>query len=306
MDESLRSRRAFTLVELLVVIAIIGILIALLLPAVQAAREAARRSQCTNNLKQIGLALHNYHDSRNVLPYGTGGCCNLRGGVWASFILPYMEQGPLYDQFDFTLQMTVAPNSTLVQTVIPAYICPSDPEGSTPVKTDRWICPTAMAMWYPASMGPTHMDSCSYCDQPKAAQTDPDTYCCCGWNFGTPGGTSSSCGVFGRQVTAIKLSHIKDGTSNTIMAGESLPGECRFFTAYCDNFPLSGTTVPLNNPYNGNSFDWQHSCGYKSRHPGGANFLLCDGSVHFFSETIDYKLYNALGTRDKGEPCSPP
>jgi len=290
----------------LVVIAIIGILIALLLPAVQAAREAARRSQCTNNLKQIGLALHNYADACRVLPYGTGGCCGLSGGVWASFILPYLEQQPLYSRFDFRLQMTVAPNNTVVQTVVPGYICPSDPAGSNPIMTDRWICPTSMALWYPASMGPTHMDACFYCDQPKNAQNDPDTYCCCGWNFGTPGGTGASCGVFARRVTALKIDDVKDGTSNTIMVGESLPAECRFFTAFCDNFPLSGTTVPLNNPFNGNSFDWQRSCGYKSRHPGGANFLLCDASVRFFAQTIDYRLYNGLGTRDGRETCSPP
>jgi len=301
----LRRTRAFTLVELLVVIAIIGILIALLLPAVQAAREAARRSQCTNNLKQIGLALHNYHDAKEVLPYGTNyPCCYGPGETWSAAILPYMEQGALYDQFDWGLNTNVPPNATVAATVIPGYICPSDPESSQPVRNrDPYghNPSPSMALWYPGSMGPTHMDACHYCPDP------PPSYCCCSENFGRP--WNPSCGVFGRHVSAIKLAHIKDGTSNTIMAGESLPGECSWHSVFGHNFPLSGTTVPINNPFTaapGSPDEWQRTCGYKSRHPGGANFLLCDGSVHFFAETIDYRLYNGLGTRDGKEACSPP
>jgi prepilin-type N-terminal cleavage/methylation domain-containing protein/prepilin-type processing-associated H-X9-DG protein len=306
MVHLLRRIRAFTLVELLVVIAIIGILIALLLPAVQAAREAARRSQCTNNLKQIGLALHNYADSHEVLPYGTNGCCTPPGGTWSAFILPFLEQGPVYEQFDFGLRMDIAPNETIAgQSVIPGYVCPSDPDGSEPIRGRFSHNPTpSMALWYPASIGPTHDDGCFYCDQPKSSDTDPDTYCCCGWNYGT--WNRSSCGVFGRHVSAIAVSHIKDGTSNTIMAGESLPGQCSFHSVFGHNFPLAATHIPINNPYNDNPDDWRRSCGYKSRHPGGANFLLCDGSVRFFPETIDYRLYNGLGTRDGKEVCSPP
>jgi len=305
-----RRGRAFTLVELLVVITIIGILIALLLPAVQAAREASRRSQCTNHLKQIGLAMHNYAQSRTVLPYASGGCCNLRGGTWAAFLLPQLEQEAAYNRFDFRLQMTVAPNTTAAQALVPAYVCPSDPASTFPVRSDRYAAHDpnpSLALWYPVSMGPTHNDACWYCDQPKAAQTSPDTYCCCGWNFGTPLGTSASCGVFGRQTTAVRLGpDIADGTSNTLMAGETLPAECTFMVAFGDNFNVSGTNVPLNNPFNNNTGDWQRSCGYKSKHPGGANFLLCDGSVRFLNQTIDYRLYNALGTRAGGEACSLP
>jgi len=296
----LRRTRAFTLVELLVVIAIIGILIALLLPAVQAAREAARRSQCTNNLKQIGLALHNYHDAKNVLPFGTNGCCSGPGAPWSGSILPYMEQGALYDQVDWGLLSTDPVNLPLFQTVIPGYVCPSDPESSRPVRNSTPYNQNpspSMALWYPGSMGPTNQDSCHYCPDPAPS------YCCCGGSFDA---TNPGCGVFGRHVSAIKFVHIKDGTSNTIMAGESLPGECRFHMVFAHNFPLASTNIPLNNPYNGNPDDWANSCGYKSRHPGGANFLLCDGSVHFFAETIDYRLINGLGSRDGGEACSPP
>src|SRR5688572_16961948 len=107
-----RAPRAFTLVELLVVIAIIGILVALLLPAVQAAREAARRMQCGNNLKQIGLASHNYHGAHDVLPFGASGIqSNTPGGTWGAFLLPHMEQTTAYDLFDFKLPMNHANNA---------------------------------------------------------------------------------------------------------------------------------------------------------------------------------------------------
>jgi len=294
----------------LVVIAIIGILIALLLPAVQAAREAARRSQCTNNLKQIGLALHNYADARRVLPYAAPGCCNLPGGTWTTFILPQLEQQAVYNSLNFGLQMTVAPNSTVAAaTNLSVFVCPSDPGASQPIMSDRFATHDpnpAMALWYLGSMGPTQPDDCFYCPQPKANADSADSFCCQGWNFGTPMGKYASTGVFGRHVTEVKIDGIKDGASNTWMVGESLPKECVFFGVFAQNFNIAGTEVPLNNPYNGNSSDWQHSCGYKSKHPGGANFCLGDASVRFVSQTIDYTLYNNLGTREGGEAVSVP
>lgn len=300
-------RNGFTLVELLVVIAIIGILIALLLPAVQAAREAARRSQCTNNLKQIGLALHNYVDTATVLPYGTPGCCNVRGCNWSTMILPFAEQGALFDTFDCRLQMRVAPNDAAAMRIVPFYICPSDPASAEPVR-DRFATHNpspSLALWYPASIGPTSVDGCIYCDMPKAAQTDPDSYCCCSWNYGTP--KHDSCGVFGRHVSAVKLEHILDGTSNTIMVGESRPIECNFHVAFGDNFPLAPTNVPINAPFvSNNAGDWRRNCGYKSYHPGGANFLMADGSCHYLAETIDYRVYNGLGTKGGCEAVSIP
>ena len=131
-----RPTLGFTLVELLVVIAIIGILIALLLPAVQAAREAARRMQCTNNLKQIGLAMHNYHDSMKCLPFASAynaGPFYQNVGTWAAFILPYLELQTHYDLFDFTHPMKYDSDSTnkeAVTTVVAVYLCPSDPQSS--------------------------------------------------------------------------------------------------------------------------------------------------------------------------------
>src|SRR5262245_15791655 len=125
-------RLAFTLVELLVVIAIIGILVALLLPAVQSAREAARRMQCGNNLKQLGLALLNYESSRGVFPFGCGGTSGgaryAQTGTWAAFILPQLEQQNLFDTFDFKRHMNDPANQKAVSTIVPGFICPSDPE----------------------------------------------------------------------------------------------------------------------------------------------------------------------------------
>ena len=305
----------FTLVELLVVIAIIGILIALLLPAVQAAREAARRAQCTNHLKQIGLAMHNYHDTHKVLPYANGYTYPVpgqqgyfgRGGTWAAFILPFIEQQPLYDTFDFNTFMGDPVNSEAVAQVVPNYICPSDPQSSEPIFTDRYAqgshnLTTGLGLWYPVSIGPTHMDRCPFCEEPKENPDDPDSYCCQGWNFGSNSPSRNSTGMFGRHPTRIRLEHISDGTSHTFMAGETLPSHCVFMAAYQPNFCVSGTSIPLNTmEENHDGYYWYRTCGYKSRHPGGANFVMGDASVHFIPETIDLKLYNELGTRAGGE-----
>ena len=140
----LPDRRGFTLIELLVVIAIIAILIALLLPAVQQAREAARRSVCQNNLKQIGLALHNYHDVHRTFPPGwigvESGVVNFEGESgfgWGAFILPYVDQAPLYQSFDFDESMVHAMNLSKLKQTLSVYLCPSDPKQDTWKITDH-------------------------------------------------------------------------------------------------------------------------------------------------------------------------
>lgn len=300
----------FTLVELLVVIAIIGILIALLLPAVQAAREAARRSQCTNNLKQIGLAIHNYHGVHSCLPYSTGysGDWTKVRGVWMAFILPFIERQTHYDLFRFDKSLTDPLNKTAVITPVSTYVCPSDPVGGSPILTDRsaQLNPNpAMGTWYAGSIGPTIMGQSPFCDQPKTSQTSPDSYCSQGWNFGYDG---SSTGMFGRCSKPISFAMTTDGLSNTIMAGETLPGDCWWMGAFNPNLSISGTSIPINimESNNGQEVNWYRVCGFKSRHPGGANFLLGDGSVRFFAATIDYRLFNNLGTRAGGEAVSVP
>ena len=312
----------FTLVELLVVIAIIGVLVALLLPAVQAAREAARRSQCSNNLKQIGLALHNFHAAKRTLPSGANywnAATNKPNatGTWAMYILPYLESQSVYDLFDFEVAIWHTNNQPAVRYVIQQYACPSDAVETlllggrvqnTPA--DKMNPGESMGLWYPGSMGPTKDGRaantfCVFCpDSP----TKPNY--CCTTNLPSFGcHTSETCsggaGVFDRGYRPVTFKQITDGLSHTWMAGETLPTHCPMNGAYNNNFPTAGTTIPLNTmeeglPTSGNE-NWYRACGFKSRHAGGAQFVLADGSVTFIGETIDYRLFNELGSRAGGE-----
>ena len=295
MNAATGRRGGFTLVELLVVIAIIGILVALLLPAVQAAREASRRTECANHLKQIGVAMHNYHDTHKRLPYGSPGCCTLPGGTWPALLLPFIERQSLYDQIDFNKTPKDPVNAQAVAQVIPTYICPSDGVSRGPVFTDRYghNPTTAMGLWYPASMGPTIPDACPFCPDPNPS---PSNWCCQGVNFATPDGEFA--GMFGRHRRTLRLAEVTDGLSNTIMNGETIPGHCVFMCAHCTNFNVAPTTIPINTmESNTAGLYWYRTCGFKSMHPGIAQFVFGDGSVHPLSETIDFRVFNLYGDR---------
>jgi len=292
------------------VIAIIGILIALLLPAVQAAREAARRAQCVNNLKQIGLALHNYHLANKSFPpgsfwYGTD-YANYRGSILIR-LLPFLEQQPLYDLFDFknTGGITVdnqkipGTNDLIQSTVVPVYLCPSD-------NFPRVYNGRAMHN-YAASIGPTTQGN-----NPSCPCSEYDS-----WNNyarfpggGTYGSATNFAGPFFRYPvgTAMRESDIVDGLSNTIFFGEVRP-QCSVHNSQGwgssnNGQGLTCTIIPIN--YNSCSRDavgsdncdkycnWSTELGFRSRHPGGANFLMGDGSVHFFPETMDHWTYQYL------------
>ncbi|MBN1588793.1 MAG: DUF1559 domain-containing protein [Pirellulales bacterium] len=323
--------------ELLVVIAIIGILIALLLPAVQAAREAARRVQCSNRIRQVAVGMHSYHSALGTLPYGSeyysGGTGATTGpkGTAMAFLLPYIEQQAIYDLFDFNYMFSSSRNRAAVQSPIPELTCPSDSQSAEPILEGRISSPTGNppvchGLWFAPSLGPAHdrwpgVRPCVYCDAVTSYSNWSEAnfvYCCQGYNFGSGGfgwPTGVFPGMFARYKVGVKFKEVTDGLSNTIMLGETIPSHSVYNGMYMQNFPACLTSIPINNMMSDNGSDsagpggtgwWQHTMGFKSYHPGGANFAMGDASVQFINETIDYQLYNAMGTRDGGETMYAP
>ncbi len=318
-------RRGFTLIELLVVISIIEVLIALLLPAVQAAREAARRSQCVNNLKQMGLALNNYHDTLGAFPPGyiTGSkfidaeTDTSPGWSWASMILPQLEQGSLYNAMNTSLPIQVAANTTATRANIRGYICPSDqPLVPTFAVTDGLgnTMATVAPSSYAASTGSDAAD--------VALGLNND-------------GTGN--GLFARN-SSVKMAAITDGTSQTIMIEErawamaegtwtgAIPGGM-ILRGPMNPCPGSATATYLApclvlahcHMINTNADADSGLDDASSFHPGGANMLFVDGSVHFLRTvpndagvtaggatiyTPTSLIFQALGTRSGGEVVS--
>lgn len=334
-----RSRiRAFTLVELLVVIAIIGILIALLLPAVQAAREAARRSQCTNNLKQLGLALHNYLDRSKVFPYSA----NLFPGMnqspvsyhcWNEFLLPDVEQSALYAKINFKVDITdnsvgaPATNQSLIKGQLLSFQqCPSNPyatqvllkDGTQPGWWRTAITPatsgTALMCYAPCSASQS-LASASQgvafkwtdCPSTPSYCYDPATWYAGLLTVGANNGMFGLCNTY-----CCEMSHVLDGTTNTLMLCERRP-EINYYcsSAFTVQFPGCTTGMKINSPNMSEaagtySSRYRDNTGASSYHPGGALFCLGDASVRFLSSTIDYYLYNCLGNKQDGVAVSVP
>ena len=290
----LRSRRGFTLIELLVVIAVIAILIGLLLPAVQQAREAARRTQCKNNLKQLGLALHNYHDTHLVFPPGS-----LRGtGLAWGFVthtLPYFEQTSVYNTIDFSQTdcavflktQQAAGRSDAASVLLPILTCPSDPRGGTQLLSGpNGPSPNTYdtGKLYPSNyIGVAgSKESAAWC--PYAGITNGD-----GMLY-----TSSR----------VRIADITDGTSNTFLLGERGIEEGLGW-----GWPICGGTeceqyisaerglTPADNPPNTPNIERR----FWSWHVGGDHFLMSDGAVRFLSTSIDYRTFLSLSTRSGGE-----
>ncbi|QDV50318.1 DUF1559 domain-containing protein [Gimesia fumaroli] len=311
----MKTRKAFTLIELLVVIAIIAILIALLLPAVQQAREAARRSQCKNNLKQIGLALHNYHEAFNILPPGSivllnasGTTYNGHGWTWHASILPYLDQGPLYNQIQGPDSSgmgsesggtTSAKQQLAGQTVLSVFWCPSQPDVTKGVQKGGYSPSN-----YNGNMGTligSSGDNCYSGGISTAAQMAATGGC-----MGADGIFFISSGVGFRDVTdglsnTIMVSEVIDsgGDSNMLGGGGSDRKHC--FSGGADSNPPTEMTEYLiaaesNDPIN--SYGEEAAGSY---HVGGAHFLMGDGRVKFLSENIDMSTYRAVSTRAKRE-----
>lgn len=301
----------FTLIELLVVIAIIALLIGLLLPAVQQAREAARRSQCKNNLKQLGLSLHNYHDTHGRLPgtYWTGWGGPEKGSYLVQ-LLPYIDQAPLYSKIDFQLNVDAqAPVGLgLIRSqIVPLFICPSDSSPNFPAGSDRAKSNYAM------SMGSMLMPSFTGCFSYPGNVFGTGNV---GGGHGNGMDGSKSSGVVSKQCYSSQFKEITDGLTNTILMGEIRPNcgdhttmgwlhynSLWVATAGPINFPVNcygeapvGTPNACNSP---NS--WNTSQAFKSRHSGGGHFCMGDGSVKFISQNINYTTYQALGDRRDGQ-----
>jgi prepilin-type N-terminal cleavage/methylation domain-containing protein/prepilin-type processing-associated H-X9-DG protein len=284
-------RRAFTLIELLVVIAIIAILIALLVPAVQKVREAAARTQCQNNLKQLATAIHNHHDQFKHLPVSTspwseGGPAPRTGRGWILNALPYLEQTALYEAFEPSRTGDMFSGAGLMnckpqmETLLPVLTCPADTSaGKLSTRQFQWTpLPTAPTS-YKGVIGTTNMGA--------------------GWPTSPSGtfdghNTTKPDGLFFRNSYQVKLkiAHITDGTSNTLMVGEDIPEHNDHFAAYYANGDYASCHAPLNyQPDPPIPTNWPRVMSFRSRHPGGVHFALADGSTRFISDEIDWLRY---------------
>jgi prepilin-type N-terminal cleavage/methylation domain-containing protein len=313
------ERRGFTLIELLVVIAIIAILIALLLPAVQQAREAARRTQCKNNLKQFGLALHNYNDTHLVLPHQ--GIPHFIYSWPIDFggpiikLLPYFDQAPLFNGINFggtiDVDAQIVSGKRVREYVLPMLQCPSD--NYTPA-TQGW-----QGTNYAISLGAAYMESAGACPA-----YDHSTFSAAnGYAFyGYSMNPTEISGPFAYLAWAAKFRDITDGLSNTILMGEIRPfcgtEEWKIYPSnwakspafyYATTAPINFKTCPGEGPGNDggagrdcNSYNsYNTGSGFKSRHTGGCHFVMGDGTVRFISENIDLATYHRLGDRRDGQ-----
>ena len=270
-----RKALGFTLVELLVVIAIIGVLVALLLPAVQAAREAARRVRCQNNLKQIGLGLLNFHDVQQEFPLGcvewrSPGKPDHRQLAWSAYLLPYLEQDVLFDQLDLSKPFDDPTNSYAASKNVPVYLCPSSE-----------ISESAFGTTHYAGLNGENISGIDRAN--SLIRNDPQK-----------GVLLVHTAIHIPEIQATSIREIVDGTSTTLIVAED--------SRFADGQWINGRNV-LSQGYGINSpeADPRYENDIRSEHPGGANSLVCSGSVHFLSDDTDLEVLAALCSRAGGE-----
>ncbi len=320
------ERRGFTLIELLVVIAIIAILIALLVPAVQKVREAAARTTCQNNLKQLALGCHGFNDTFKYLPpnYLDGYGVTNHGWSWIAMILPYIEQGDLFNKANLgTHGANGTPASrldvsggTILTSPIGMLRCPSDKDFDVMIWTDRAdVAPTPVAIsnykgvaganweWGNALWNPGYNPNGSASDQEGLDNGNGIFYRSSG--TGDPGlvGTYTA--------KKISLLLIPDGTSNTFMIGESLPARSQWTGAWAYSNNVNGTcaiypNAPLTTGLTIAPGTWGDNYSFHSNHSDGLHFAFADGTVRFISNDINVALYRQLATRNGGEVVTVP
>jgi prepilin-type N-terminal cleavage/methylation domain-containing protein/prepilin-type processing-associated H-X9-DG protein len=303
----MRSRIAFTLVELLVVIAIIGLLVGLLLPAVQAAREAARRIQCANNNRQMGIAFHSYEGVYRVLPHGGAGSVSLTNPAirrtwrlsWGAAILPFLEQAPLFNTIDQQQPFIHANNQTAGGSIVTTYLCPTAPK-------EEMLRSNGDALNTPAIYARTDYAG-NYGE--RGLRCYPDVNC--QNHYGNPAMGGRGTLLIGSD-PEVRIRDITDGTSSTFLLGEAPEGLHSIWIGHKNVFdqsaPVSARIVvnsswqPCLPPFKsrrGNYCDFGQE--FHSYHSGGANFLLADSSCHFMATTVDVRVFAAMLSRSGGE-----
>ncbi len=329
MKHSSPPRRVgFTLIELLVVIAIIAVLIALLLPAVQQARESARRTQCKNNMKQLGLAIHNYHDTYLTFPFcyfdttgapvgpAYGSPLQGRQTSWMIGVLPYVDRAALFSQIDFRWGISTDPrgtanpsNSSIATTAVNAFICPSDTSprlvtgrsdgGGTRAGTSYKACAGSNWAWGTWQSGTT------------------GTYAQTRWGASN-NGLDRGNGIMFRGWSypyTTSMKDVSDGTTNSFMLGECVASYSNWSWWWLNNATTATCSIPMNAPpqcaaavglsidggLKACAGDWPNNYAFQSQHTGGAHFSMTDGSIKFVSQNVDYDLYRNLSTIQGGE-----